>query len=94
MSFDYDSSNVKDNESRKFQPDSAGEVAVNIKANDALKVLNGWLWANAGRSIHRSDVNATTEDYSFQQDLVEQIRIRVVYTDATKAVLSSASRTV
>lgn len=59
-----------------------------------IQVMNGWLWANPGRSIHRTDVNATTEDYSFQQDLVEQMKIRVIYSDSSKGVLQSASRLV
>ena len=94
MSFIYDSSNTRDNEGRKFQPDSAGDVAVNIKANDTLQTLNGWLWKQVGRKVVRTSINAVTEDYSFQQDNIEQIRIRVIYSDSTKNDLSSAERTV
>lgn len=40
MSFLYDSKNKGDNELRKFQPDSAGNVAVNVKSQDILDSLS------------------------------------------------------
>jgi hypothetical protein len=40
MSFVYDSNNVKDNEQRKFQPDSAGNTAVNVISSDLVAALN------------------------------------------------------
>jgi len=40
MSFDYIGQHQKDNEQRKFQPDTAGHTAVNVKSNDLLAALN------------------------------------------------------
>jgi hypothetical protein len=39
MTFSYDSANTKDNENRKFQPDSSGDVAVNIKSKDIVDAI-------------------------------------------------------
>lgn len=90
MSNIYDSDNQRDNEQRKFQADTLGEVAVNIRSND----LGNWVFKKVGRSIVKSVINSTTDDYSYQEASVEIFRIRVVYTNSSKNDFLSVERTV
>jgi hypothetical protein len=90
MTFDYDSSNVKDNETRKFQPDGLGEVAINIRSND----FGSWAFKAVGNKIIKIDISSTVEEYSFQKDSVELMRIRVIYQNLSKNDFVSVERIV
>ena len=65
MTFSYDSENVIDNERRKFQPDTAGDVAVNVISKDIVDAISGT--TNTTPSIF--NVNCVTAGVEYSQAL-------------------------
>lgn len=55
--------------------------------------VDGFIVGQVGRQITRSDINSTTEDYSFYDNATLLYTIRIVYTDNTQAKLASVTRT-
>lgn len=90
MSNLYDSDNQRDNEQRKFQGDALNEVAVNVRSNE----FGSWALKAIGNKITRIVINSTTEEYSFEKNSVELMRIRVIYTNASKDDFVSVERIV
>ena len=90
MSFDYDSGNQKDNEKRKFQPDGLNEVAVNIRSSE----LGSWAYKAVGNKITRIVISSTVDEFSFEKDSVEVMRVRVTYENASKDDFVSVERIV
>ena len=69
MSFIYKSDNTKDNEKKKFQPDNAGETAVNVLSNNLEQLLTQILAALGGSSdtvpnIYNVDCAVIGTEYS------------------------------
>lgn len=59
-----------------------------------MKVMNGFLLAKNGRSIAIAYPSSTTETYTYKEsDASTLMVITVVYTDSTKANMSTVTRT-
>lgn len=56
--------------------------------------VNGFIVGKVGHKITRTDIDAVTEDYSFFDGSNLLYTIRVIYSDSTRATLSSVERTV
>lgn len=104
MSNAYDSDNVKDNERRKFQEDSAGNTAVNVlstdlsaKIDEAINKTPGSLLEGVSfDAIVASYPNTTTEVYDYKTGGASGTTVAtvtVIYTTAAKDFIVSAVRT-
>ena len=65
MTFSYDSRNTKDNELRKFQPDSAGDVAVNVKSQDIVDAIESTQKSSPMVSNVLLSLANTEQDFEF-----------------------------
>lgn len=80
-------------QSSQFDADQAIKFSYNDNAN-VLQVMNGFLLAKNGRSIAVAYPNGTTETYTYKEsDATTIMVITVVYTDSTKANISTVTRT-
>lgn len=63
-------------------------------ANDSEKsvAVSGFLDAKVGHRFERTAVNATTDDFSFYDDVLLIKTIRVVYASSAKEEINSAER--
>lgn len=92
MTFLYDSDNTKDNETRRFQPDSEGNSAVNVVSSDLVNSVNSLLGSLKYDAGTVSYPNATTEIYQFRVGGVAGTivaTVTLIYTTASKQDLLS-----
>lgn len=64
---------------------------------DFLRFTQGWLVHGLNNAVTVNAVSATTDDYEFRDGGTAgtiRFTLRLIYTDATKATLLSAERTV
>lgn len=62
--------------------------------NDGTIATGSFVSSKVGHKITRSDINATTEDYSFHDGSTLLYTLRIIYTDGTRSSISSVERTV
>jgi hypothetical protein len=61
--------------------------------NEESLAVSSFIDSKIGARIVKTNVNATTETYSFYDGAVLLKTIQIVYTDSTKADLASVERT-
>ena len=92
MTNEYSSTNVKDNEQRKFQADTDGNAAVNVISKDLMNAINPLLGSLKYDAGTVSYPNNTTEIYQFRVGGVAGTivaTITLIYTSAAKQDLAS-----
>lgn len=84
------------NASTKSPSQQSSDNALRLAFNDQDNTLavGSFVTSKAGHKITLTLVDSVTEDYSYLDDSVLLMVLRVIYTDGTKATLSSVERIV
>ena len=72
--------------------DSENTLRYSFNDSDKSITTSSFVTAKVGHKITRTDISATTEDYSYFDGSNLLYTIRIVYTSSTKETLSSVER--